>query len=233
MYDIFIDGISLYSLGIYVIKRPDFPSPKKKYKEVDIIGIDGKLYQDTGLYEDMDIQIEFNYMGEVDLWHSIWRKAKKILLSHIKELSCSDDSDMFYKIKKVEIGTNERTSYRIGKFNVTFTVDPYTYLVSGKGKLPLLACYSNFYEKCKPIYYIKGEGLLEFSVNGKHISVNVGQNLIIDTDRKISYRENGILNNVALSGDYEDLYFVEGNNTVEIVNGNNFEITIQPNWRCI
>ena len=74
MYDIFIDGISLYSLGIYVIKRPDFPSPKKKYKEVDIIGIDGKLYQDTGLYEDMDIQIEFNYMGEVDLWHSIWRK---------------------------------------------------------------------------------------------------------------------------------------------------------------
>ena len=70
-------------------------------------------------------------------------------------------------------------------------------------------------------------------MNGKHISVNVGQNLIIDTDRKISYRENGILNNVALSGDYEDLYFVEGNNTVEIVNGNNFEITIQPNWRCI
>ena len=62
------------------------------------------------------------------------------------------------------------------------------------------------------------------------MTANVGQNLIIDTDRMIAYRSDGTLNNTKVSGNYEDLYLKPGENSVEFSGGT---LKVIPNWRCL
>ena len=58
---------------------------------------------------------------------------------------------------------------------------------------------------------------------------NVGQNITIDTERMIAYRTDGAMQNTAVSGDYEDLYLLEGANQIVITSG--FGLKVIPNWR--
>lgn len=89
----------------------------------------------------------------------------------------------------------------------------------------------NPYEVAHPIYKIAGEGTCSITVNGKVITVNVGQNMTIDTDRMLAYREDGTLINTSITGEYEDMYLVEGENIIRASKG--FKITVIPNWRCL
>ena len=89
----------------------------------------------------------------------------------------------------------------------------------------------NPYEISHPIYKIYGEGQCELNVNGNVISANVGQNLIIDTERKLAYREDGTLRNTNVTGNYEELFLQERENKIMITDG--FELKIVPNWRCL
>ena len=65
-------------------------------------------------------------------------------------------------------------------------------------------------------------------VNGNEMTANVGQNLTIDTDLMMAYRQDGTLQNTAVTGDYEDLYLVPGDNVINITSG--FDLKIIPNW---
>lgn len=60
---------------------------------------------------------------------------------------------------------------------------------------------------------------------------NIGQNLTIDTGRKLAYREDGTLSNTSVAGDYDDLILIEGRNKIKITDG--FELKVIPNWRCL
>ena len=90
--------------------------------------------------------------------------------------------------------------------------------------------YNPYYE-AHPMYKITGEGVCTLSVNGQEMRANIGQNLTIDTERMIAYRTDGIMNNTAVSGDYQDLYLREGSNQIEITAG--FDLKVIPNWRSI
>lgn len=230
-FDVLIDGTSCNSMGILCVKRPDFPAPQKRYNELEILGRDGKLYQDTGLYEDVDIPIEFNYMDQAQNWGERWREAKSFFLG-AKMLKLSDDSSVFWKVKKVYLSDNRRTSNRIGRFSVNFVLDPYTYLESGNGLYTAAQITENIYELSKPDYLIEGEGVCTLTVNGNEMTANVGQNLTIDTYREVSYRtDSGANNNIAVSGDYEGLFLPTGSVEISITSG--FELKIRPNWRCV
>lgn len=230
-FDVLIDGTSCNSMGILCVKRPDFPAPQKRYNELEILGRDGKLYQDTGLYDDVDIPIEFNYMDQVQNWGERWREAKSFFLG-AKTLKLSDDSSVFWKVKKVYLSDNQRNSNRIGRFSVNFVLDPYTYLESGNGLYTAAQITENIYDLSKPDYLIEGEGVCTLTVNGNEMIANVGQNLTIDTYREVSYRtDSGANNNIAVSGDYEGLFLPTGSVEISITSG--FELKIRPNWRCV
>ena len=50
---------------------------------------------------------------------------------------------------------------------------------------------------------------------------------VVDTDRMITYTKSNMqLRNTRLTGDYEDLYLVPGDNTIEGTG-----VKIIPNWR--
>lgn len=230
MFDVYINNRSCNELKIYPVKRPNIPAPKKKYKEYEIPGRDGKLYQDLDVYEDIEVSIEFNYMTSKDRWHEVFRDCKKHFLK-AKQLWLSDDPEYYHVVKKIEITTNERNSLRIGKFTVILTLDPYYYKKTGLHELTISDKLFNNYDVSKPKYIIHGEGMCHLVINDIDVTCNVGQNLVIDTYLQLVYREDGTLQNTAINKNYEDMYLYEGENSISISNG--FELKIIPNWRCV
>lgn len=213
-------------VNLLVVTRPSKPSPVMEYEEVKVPG--GKtLYREKG-YKDIEIPVSFNFMSKYS-WDEDFKLIKKWLLSKVNnKLKFSDDLGVYYKVNKVTIDTPERVMKKIGKFNVTFTCEPYIYIEEDEIELSTLI-YNN-YLIAKPIYRIVGEGYLTLTINNKIIKANVGQELIIDTDKGLCYRQ-GIVNNVALDGKYKDMYLLEGENTFSWTPG--FKIYITTNWRCL
>ena len=222
------NDITNLDVNVLVVKRPSKPSPEMEYQEVKVPG--GKtLYKEKG-YKDIEIPVSYNFLSKKPSdWDKDFRKIKQWLLSKgNNKLKFSDDLEVYYKVNKVTIDTPERIMKQLGKFDVTFTCDPYVYIDEGERELSTIL-YNN-YLPSRPVYRIVGEGYLTLNINNKVIKANVGQELIIDTDKGLCYRE-GIINNVALEGKYEDMYLLEGENTFSWTNG--FKIYILPNWRCL
>lgn len=230
--DIEYNGMLGSSLGVYATKYPSIPAAEEDIEEKSIPGRSGKLHIRKQCFKETVIPIEFNYIGKEELWNERWRKAKEWLSAVNAELSFGDDPNFYYRISKVTIGSNERVSRRVGKFVASFTTtDGLTYFESGN----LATDYAELLENpgifSQPIYIITGEGMCTLTVNGKSITANVAQNLTIDTERMISYREDGTLQNTAISGNYEDLYLQEGKNIITVTDG--FECKVIPRWRCL
>lgn len=213
-------------VNLLVTTRPSKPAPDMEYEEVKVPG--GKtLYREKG-YRDIDITVSFNFMSK-NTWDKDFRNIKSWLLGKgSNKLKFSDDLEVFYQVNKVTIDTPERILKKLGRFDVTFTCEPYVYI--DNDEIELNTVLYNDYLVSKPIYRVVGEGNLTLNINNKVIKANVGQELIIDTDKGLCYRE-GIVNNVALEGKYEDMYLLEGDNTFSWTEG--FEIYITPNLRCL
>ena len=230
-YDIVLNfNISCVKEGIYPVQRPSIPAPTKRYNKYKIQGRDGELYEDTGYYDDIIIKISFNYIGSTDEWFSNFRKYKK-MFSNAKTIQFNDDNQWFYKVKKIEIGTNARNSKKIGKFDVKFTLDPYCYLISGNESTELIGEFTNLYDVSMPVYRITGNGTCHLIVNGIDCMCSVTNHLIIDTARRVSYKDDGTSQNTCINKDYDMLWLLEGDNTIEITEGFSLEVT--PNWRCL
>ena len=227
-YFILYNDSTNLDVDLLIIDRPSKPSPEMEYEEVKVPG--GKtLYREKG-YKDIDIPVSFNFLSKKPSdWDDDFRKSKKWLLSKVNsKLKFSDDFGVYYKVNKVTIDAPERVLKVLGKFDVTFTCEPYVYVDSNE--IELSTVLYNDYLVSKPIYRIVGEGYLTLKINNKTIKANIGQELIIDTDKGLCYRD-GIINNVALEGKYEDMYLQECENKFSWTNG--FKIYILPNWRCL
>ncbi len=229
-YSVLFKGERCEDYGILPMERPNIPAPTKDREKIAVPGNSGILIMDNKRYEPINIPVEFNFLAKENEWNEIFRRAKR-WLSGSGELEFSDDAEYFYKVSYVDVDTCERDSRRVGRFTADFTCDPFTYLKSGKFEYDRSEVLYNPYYEAHPMYKITGEGVCTLSVNGQEMRANIGQNLTIDTERMIAYRTDGIMNNTAVSGDYQDLYLREGSNQIEITAG--FDLKVIPNWRSI
>lgn len=217
--------------GILAKERPNIPTPKKRYDEIEIGGRDGKLLESDGAYEDIEIQIAFNYISKPEMWSVLKRKAKQWLLgSGSGELFISDDPYFFYKVKNVEIGAFDRTSLRVGNFTATFLCEPFEYAVAGKEEYAVFGEIYNHFYRAHPVYKITGNGTCVLYVNEKKVEITVSDNVTIDTDKMMAYKGAALVN-ATVKGDYESLFLETGRNTVRCTEG--FTLKIIPNWRSL
>ena len=214
--------------NLHVVTRPVKPSAEMQYEEINIPGRE-PLYR--GLYyKDIEVPISFNFVSKPSEWENVFRRIKRWINSGAEILKFSDDLEAYYKVKRVRIDTPERVLKRLGKFTVIFTCSPYVYFCDGMEERELGQYLYNNEMLTKPVYRITGEGLLKLNINGKEVQINVGQEVIVNTELGLCFR-NGVINNVALKGSYADMYLQEGDNT--FVWSGNFKIYIIPNWRCL
>ena len=223
-------GKSCTELGILPVRRPSIPSPQLRTEEIEIPGRDGVLIETDDCYGQITIPVEFNFLTSPDSWNDIYRRAKRWIRG-TGNLSFSDDPEFFYKVLYCNITDTERTSRRLGNFTAEFVCEPYSYLYNGQSEKTIAECLYNSNMVCHPIYKISGNGTCILTVNGKNMSATVGQNLTIDTDLMIAYRTDGDINNIAVTGNYEDLWLQEGENTISITSG--YDLSIIPNWRTL
>lgn len=229
-YSIAFNGIRCEDCGIQPVTRPNIPAPQRDIEVLEIPGKSGILTKDNQRYGPIEIPVEFNFFSQPDEWGTVFRNAKR-WLSGSGDLEFSDDPDYFYKVYYVVVSDSEREMKRIGRFTATFTCDPFSYLKDGRREYGISDVLYNPYSTSHPVYKIMGEGVCYLTVNNKSMRANVGQNLTVDTDRMIAFREDGTINNIAMSGDYDDLYIKEGDNQISITSG--FTLKVIPNWRSI
>jgi predicted phage tail component-like protein len=232
MYIVKRNGKTNTEVGILVKERPAIPAPEYKYETVEIPGRDGSLYSEESSVDDITIKITFAFACKPSKWQDLFRKARRWLLSkEDDQLILGDMSDHYYKVKHTVIGSSEREVKQVGEFEAEFTCDGYQYLDKGQREYEKDEALYNPYYVSHPAYYITGNGKCTLRVNGYDFTAEVGQNVTIDTDRMIAYRKDGRIMNTSVTGDYQELYLQEGDNTIEITEG--FSIKIRPNWRCL
>lgn len=148
-------------------------------------------------------------------------------------LRIEEDNLQDFPVEKVR-STGMHIWYReLSVFDTTrakLSADGLQYSVDGAMEYDIEDVCWNPYIECHPTYKIAAEGMCTLKINGKTMTANVGQNLTIDTDLMIAYREDGTLNNTKVSGNYEDMYLQPGNNKIEFYGGN---LKVIPNWRCL
>ena len=230
-YHIVFNNLSSNSLGLSVISRPNFSSLKKKYNEYEVLGREGKLYEFLG-YEDNVIEVKFNFC-ELNNINSKVRLIKK-WLNNIEnnKLSFSDDPLVFYKVKKVEYENIERKLKIKGSFNLKFICEPYFYSFSSQEEIEIkndetLINDGDFISK--PIIKIEGNGEVNLNINGKPIKLNIGQEIIINSELELCYRESlKDMQNSQMSGDFPILDI--GENKISW-DKNVKRLSIIPNYR--
>ncbi|MDE7326226.1 MAG: phage tail family protein [Lachnospiraceae bacterium] len=229
MYQIWFGGRSSREYNI-LGTRPDMPCGGYVYDTKQIPGRDGSLLIRRNNLQDMEIPVDFVFLCRPEKWQKRFREAKGWLLSGETELIFEDDPEMYYKVKKVSVGEVKRHAKRAGTFTASFLVEGAQYYIIGKKKVSYDKIPYNPGIESHPVFNIEGEGLCTITVNGKSVTVNVGQNAKLDTHRMLCYRADGTVNNTIMHGYYEDLYLKPGKNEVTVSEG--FSVMVAPNWRC-
>ncbi len=221
--DIRYNGDTGEKYGVSLYDYPEFSGGERKY---DVFAATGRLGEVIGLdnyTSNLKISCTLSLLSQ-HFWSDI-RKLKR-WLTGTGELAFTDDLEVFYKVKKIDYGNIDRELKNYGRFTVIFTCIPYEFTVDGQNAVSKVPY--NSYCESRPTYKIIGEGLCTLTVNGKTMTANVGQNLTIDTELMLAYRQDGKQQNTSVAGNYEDLYLKPGNNDISITN--NFQLSIIPNW---
>ena len=229
MYNIEYRGETCSMHGVYIMQRPAIPSPAEEVETFRVAGRDGILTGDRYLYP-IELYIDMNFREERSLWDDRFRDIKR-WLSGSGDLIRSDDKEYFLKVYNVQIEESERIIKKYGKFTAHFTCDPYMYRIDGRKEYAINdpRILKNPYEVCHPVYIVTGSGTRTLTVNGNSASLTVNGTTIVDTERMITYTQSDhTLRNTRLTGDYEDLYLIEGANTISASASG---VTIIPNWR--
>lgn len=219
-----------FSHDIRFLDFPQFNYGQEVIESKSIPGRAGTLSVRTGKYTDTTIKNVLEFACEtIEDFEEKLETVKKWLMRS-KKISFTDCEDKYFIVKKVELTDIRRKYGFIGNITVVFTCEPFSYLKCGNFENENKKLYNPGIFS-QPIYILRGEGVCTITVNGKSITANVAQNLTIDTERMISYREDGTLQNTVISGDYEDLYLQEGENIITVSDG--FECKVIPRWRCL
>lgn len=238
-YYIIYGGRSSEEFNLNIEHRVTKPTPEMEYQEIRVPK--GRTLYRENSYKDIEIIIPFVFVTEPNEWERYLRNVKSWLSKKENRiLKFSDDLDVFYKVNKIRIDGISRSKKRIGKFNVTFTCNPYQYLVDGIEEIKLKKegnKIENNYEIANPIYTIHANGseglTINLKINGISTKITVVDGLIIDTDKGLILTKYGELAYNKLEGEFKNLYLKEGENTISYSNGGNATITMIPNWRCI
>lgn len=225
-----INGVYTDEYGISPKNRIEVPTPEQEVEHVNIKGRHGSLTRKHG-FKDITLPVQFSIHDKS--FKQTFRKVK-MKLFNANTLVFDDDSEVFYKVKSVQIDAAENILEKFGEFTVNFTLDPFQYefdsliTITSQSTLSNEGYESEPYIKC----FVAGTG--KIYIGNQIITIN-GVNGMIEIDSEImnAYRnENGLITNLnnKMIGDFPIL--VEGNNHISF-DGDITKLEINPRWRWV
>ena len=202
---------------------PEFSGGSKQYNTYAVPGMDGELVETNDYLSNLQINCTFSIISKTFMDNV---RNIRSWLTGTGELIISDSPDVFYKVWKIEYGDIAREIRKFGTFTVSFVCTPFEFLKDGQ--IPVSSVAFNPADKAKPIYTITGEGLCTLTVNGYEFTANIGQEAVINSERQLSYKNDGQSINTDVTGDYEKLWLPHGENTVTVSSG--FSLSVVPQW---
>ena len=235
MHDIYYcedqNGVKSCDLYIYFEKYPTINMGQEKMEKKTVPGR-GNLWMKTGTYSDteIDLLLDVNTLGSQIGRLPAYLKARAFL-ENCRRITFCDTPGYFYKVKYAELAKVNQYLEEGGDFSATLICEPGVFVEHGTNEHDLQDVMFNPYSVSEPEYHITGEGMCTLTVNGKAIKANVAQNLTINTGKMVAYRTDGTMQNTEVSGNYDDLYLLPGENRISITEG--FQVKVTPNWRCL
>ena len=171
-----------------------------------------------------------NFVRSPKWWHETARDVRN-WLNGPGILRLDNLHNWHYRVKQASSYDIENVSKMGGRFTAQFLCEPFQYMDGGATFLAPEECLINPWHKAMPIYRITGSGNVTLTVNNHEWEVEItGNHIIIDAEKKLVYNDNKVNLRPYTSGEYEDLYLLNGVNTIEVSSGN---LKIQPNWRSL
>lgn len=222
-YQIQYNGSTSADHGAILYDYAKFSGAQKHYNTIAVSGMLGELVSTDDYTSNATINCTFGILNK-NFMETV-RDIRRWLRG-TGELIISDNPDVYYRVWKINYGDINRELRKYGQFSVDFLCTPYEYALDGKQEYDSLSY--NSYDECKPVYIINGTGKCTLTVNGKTMEVQVDQEITIDTNKMLAYRDPLILQNTLVSGNYEDLWISSGDVSINVSDG--FTIKIIPNW---
>lgn len=232
MYIIWKDIDSRAIDGLIIQSIPPITKPKMKVAVINIDGRDGDIIEDLG-YEAYDKEVKIGLKSSINI------DDVCNFFTGEGELITSEEPNKIYKAKII----NQLDYERILKFReskIIFHTQPYKYL---KNEKKVINTYTSNSKKelkvtnlgdinSKPLIHLKGDGLIEFSING-YISFSYNfdddKEVYIDSEEIEAYLGENLKNH-NMNGDFPLLK--SGENTITW-NGNITYIEISPKSRWL
>lgn len=195
--EVLIDNISCESYRLCVVDRPKVPSPKLKYQQHDVDGRNGSYYEKLG-YDDIEYTITFNYLEEPETGtFKMQMREIRHWLYKATRLEFSDEPDVFYTIKAIEIDDAENDIVEYGKFDVKFTLSPFAKIIENgpleyeviSGSLEV-TFDSRSIVNSEPVITLFGSGDCNLVVNnGEPIKFSdIEEHIVVDCEKKLTYK---------------------------------------------
>lgn len=224
-----IDGVNSLDIKLYLTKRPEIPTSQQRVIHHVIDGRHGSLTE-LKEFENINLSIEYNVL-ELSNIKPLIREIKGYFFRK-RTLSFSDDYDVFYKIKSVQMSSVENDIKEYGKFTVDFTLDPFQYdRIATKFEVTHeTSIYNLGIIEANPLIKVKGMGNGSIFINGMEIKlIDIDGYVTLDSDLKEAYKDGESKNN-KMEGDFPQLKI--GSNIVSF-NGGITAMTIEVRWRYL
>lgn len=197
--------------GLLIQSLPSISKPLMRTQIDEIDGRDGDIVTKLG-YSAYDKTVTIGLYGDYDINAIIAYFASE------GEVIFSNEADKYYRYTIIAQIDFEKL-IRFKTATVTFHVQPYKYsavdrAVTFTGQTATIANMGN--TTSRPSFTINGAGVIELYVNGyQALVIDLGdqESITIDAEKMEAYKD-GLLKNRLVTGNYDDLAFNAGVNTV-------------------
>ena len=225
-------GVQSSTHSLLITEVPTIIHSQIRGDTAPIPGKDGDAVSTDTYRGDAQVRVNFALIKETGNYYEAIRGIRE-WLTGTGTLVIGDATDSYYEVKKVEINTDERIIVNVGTVEVVFTVYPYEFLNSGDTGISGGGTVANSNSKSCPLYKIVGNGTGTLTVNGNTMDFTVAtadEGIYIDTRRHMAYNGKSTPENKngSLTGDYDAIKLVHGNNSIAISSG--FTLTTYPKW---
>lgn len=125
MSSLIIDNVNIENLGIALEEMPKFSSPEREIQIIAIPGREkGNVTKKLG-WKDLAIKAKLAIYS----FDNLRQKSRKFsgLLVNARELRLSEDPNVYYKVKFVQLAEHEVSMGSVLRYDVVFTCEPFGY----------------------------------------------------------------------------------------------------------